>query len=452
VILDDQGRVADANPEYVRLTGRQRLDEVLGHSVLEWTAPHDLERNDSEVRKCLEQSFVRHLEIDYVTPSGEVIPIEVNASVFRAAGAVQLLSLCRDMTERKQAQAELRESEDLHRTILQTALSGFWRVDLQCHLLEVNDSYCRMSGYSEQELLAMSVPDLEAAESPTNTAVHLQRIVAQGENHFESWHRRKDGSTFAVEVSVQYKTVAGGQVVAFLRDITARKQAEKRVQMFSHEIIAAREEERKQVSSVLHHDVGSLTVGISAHFDAIEQDLRSGKPKEALQWMKRTRKLFGESVTRLKALAVELRPPELDVIGLSAALRQYLSQVTERGGIRIHFRESLGRRRVPGGNATILFRVAQEALTNAITHGRAKQVDVDVRALKGEVTLTVHDNGKEFDPTEQMARPTSQMGLRVMREMALSAGGVFTVDSGQGKGTTVRVRLPIVDRRMRNAD
>ena len=350
-----------------------------------------------------------------------------------------------DITERNQAQAALRESAELHRIILRTAMHGFWRADLQGRLLEVNKAYCRMSGYSEQELLAMSIPDLEVAESPAETAAHMQRVAAQGENRFESWHRRKDGSTFPLEISIQYKAIAGGQVVAFLNDITERKQAEKRVQLFSQEIIAAREEDRKQVSSVLHHDVGSLTVGISAHFDEIEQELRSGKPEEALRWMKRTRKLFTESVARLKAVAVGLRPPELDVIGLSAALRQYFSLAPKRGGVRIHFKEALGRRRVVGDAATILFRVAQEALTNAITHGRAKRVDVDIRALKGEIRLTVHDNGREFDPTKQMAQPTSQIGLHVMREMALSAGGVCTVDSGRGKGTTVRLRLPIAD-------
>jgi signal transduction histidine kinase len=241
---------------------------------------------------------------------------------------------------------------------------------------------------------------------------------------------------------------AQGEVLGAIvvnQDITERKQAEKRMQMFSQEIIAAREEERKRVASVLHHDVGSLAVGIAAHLDALEADLRSGKPREALKWMKRTRKLFDESVVRLKKLAIELRPPELDVLGLCAALRQYFAQVTERGGTQIHFRETLGRRRVSGNTATILFRVAQEALTNALKHSRAKQVNVDLRASKEEVTLSVHDNGKGFNPSEQTARATSRMGLRVMREMATAAGGVFTVDSGRGKGTTVRVRLPIAD-------
>ena len=308
-----------------------------------------------------------------------------------------------------------------------------------------------MIGYSLKELRKIGVKGIEAIDKQEAIEQRIQRICETGSARFEPKHLCKDGRVIDVEASVNLMK-GPDRLFVFMRDITERKQAEQRVQMFSQEIIAAREEERKQVSSVLHHDVGSLTVGISSHFDAIEQDLRSGKPGEALKWMNRTRKLFDESVARLKQLAIELRPPELDVLGLRAALRQHFAQVTQRGRTRIHFRETLGRRRVSGDTATILFRVAQEALTNAIRHGHATRVDVDLRASKEEVTLRVRDNGKGFDPSELTAQVTSQMGLRVMRELALSAGGVFTVDSGRGKGTTVRVRLPIADRGSRIAD
>ena len=84
--------------------------------------------------------------------------------------------------------------------------------------------------------------------------------------------------------------------------------------------------------------------------------------------------------------------------------------------------------------------------------GEASDGTEVLKAAKKEITLTVHNDGKEFEPSEQMARTTSQMGLRVMREMALSGGGDFTIDSGQGRGTTVRLRLPIADCGMGNAD
>ena len=101
VIVDDQGLVIDANQEYAHLTGRQEVADVLGHRVLEWTAPHDLERSASEVSKCIEQGFVRNLELDYVTPSGQFTRIEINATVLRASGTLRILTLCRDITERK---------------------------------------------------------------------------------------------------------------------------------------------------------------------------------------------------------------------------------------------------------------------------------------------------------------------------------------------------------------
>jgi len=232
------------------------------------------------------------------------------------------------------------------------------------------------------------------------------------------------------------------RVPAVSDNITERKQAQKRAQVFSQKIAAAQVEERRLVSVALHHDVGSMAVGISAYLDAIEEDLRSKEPGKALKWLARTRTLFDKSVARLKGLAVELRPPALDILGLSPALRQYFSEITKHRGVRIHFRAAERGNRVTANAATILFRVAQEAVTNAIKHGHAKQVDVDLTTSKAEIRLTARDNGKGFDSAKQKAQRTSELGLRLMREMAASAGGAFTVDSRPGKGTTVRVRLP----------
>ncbi len=126
--------------------------------------------------------------------------------------------------ERQQAEEALRDSEERHRTILQTAMDGFWLVDMQGRLLEVNETYCRMSGYIAQDLLTMRIFDLEAAETADDTAFRIQKIMEQGKDRFETRHRRKDGAVFDVEVSVQYRP--GQCLVAFLQDITERKRAE----------------------------------------------------------------------------------------------------------------------------------------------------------------------------------------------------------------------------------
>jgi two-component system sensor histidine kinase/response regulator len=136
--------------------------------------------------------------------------------------AERTAELQQELAERKRAEAALRASEERNRSILRTALDGFWRVDLHGHLLEVNDAYCAMSGYSEAELLGMSIADLEAGETPAETAAHMQRIVREGSGRFESRQRRKDGSPFDVQVSVQYRPDDGGGFVVFVADITDR--------------------------------------------------------------------------------------------------------------------------------------------------------------------------------------------------------------------------------------
>jgi PAS domain S-box-containing protein len=119
-----------------------------------------------------------------------------------------------------------KRSDERHRTILQTTMDGVWAVDMQGQLVEVNDSYCRMSGYSTQELLALNISSLDTCEKPEDTASRIEQIRLHGSALFESRHLRKDGSQFDVEVSTRYVTSNGGQIVAVIRDISARKQAE----------------------------------------------------------------------------------------------------------------------------------------------------------------------------------------------------------------------------------
>lgn len=131
---------------------------------------------------------------------------------------------------RKHTEELLRKEDERRLSILKTAMDGFWLMNKDGHLLEVNDTYCRMSGYTEQELLSMNVCDLEDMKNERDILIHLEKIKAVGEDRFETRHRRKDGSTFDIEVSVQYQAGEGGQFVAFIHDITQRKLAEKALQ------------------------------------------------------------------------------------------------------------------------------------------------------------------------------------------------------------------------------
>ena len=137
---------------------------------------------------------------------------------------IGVLGIAHDITAIRLTEQALREREDQYWAILQTAIDGFLLVNVEGRILEVNDAYCRMSGYSSDELRKMRIFDLEATETSDATTAHIKQMASQGEDRFESRHRRKDGSVFDVAVSVQYRLVNGGAFVSFVQDITERKR------------------------------------------------------------------------------------------------------------------------------------------------------------------------------------------------------------------------------------
>jgi PAS domain S-box-containing protein len=152
--------------------------------------------------------------------------LSVSAEPIELDNKQHIIVALSDVTERKRAEETLHASEERHRAIIQTAQDGFWIVDMQKRLIQVNDSYCRMSGYSVDELLAMKISDLEAVESTVEIEAHNEKIISQGGDRFETRHRRKDGSLFDLEASIQYRTEAEGSFICFFHDITERKRNE----------------------------------------------------------------------------------------------------------------------------------------------------------------------------------------------------------------------------------
>ncbi len=138
--------------------------------------------------------------------------------------------IAHDITERKRAEEALRLTATKYSTILETVQSGFWLLDMEGRLLEVNDAYCRMSGYSRDELLRMRIKDLEAKENQEDILARIKTVCECGHDHFESHHRRKDGTDFDVDICSSYLDIEGGRFAVFIWDISARKQAEQALQ------------------------------------------------------------------------------------------------------------------------------------------------------------------------------------------------------------------------------
>ncbi len=124
VIIDTDDRVLDANPEYVRLTGYHTLEEIIGRSVVEWTAGYEKEKNAEAVKKCARDGYIRNLEIDYVDSTGKIIPVEINATVVQTKGTPRILTVCRDITVRKAAEEAVAEALEVNRAIVNSSPVG----------------------------------------------------------------------------------------------------------------------------------------------------------------------------------------------------------------------------------------------------------------------------------------------------------------------------------------
>jgi PAS domain S-box-containing protein len=196
VIIDSLGRVIDANPEYIRLTGHSGLEEIAGRNVLEWTADYDKEKNRDAIRQCVREELIRNLEIDYTDASGNITPIEINATVIRSGGSFQILTLCRDISARRKIQSELQESEQKYRTLVEHTQDGVFIVQND-RLVFYNSKFAEMAGYSEDELIGHPITEMIAPEDREMVLSRHQERIA-GKRLPESYEfsvLRKDGTT-----------------------------------------------------------------------------------------------------------------------------------------------------------------------------------------------------------------------------------------------------------------
>lgn len=214
-LTDMQGRLLDANEAYAKMSG-YTVGELTRLHIRDLEAKEHSEETRAHIEKLMAEGYDR-FETRHRHKDGHEIDIEVSTTYM--AEQQQLFVFSRDISERKQAAAVL----ERYKLVIDAAMDGFWVTDLKGILLEVNESYARMTGYEAEELVGMHISQLEALEQAEDVREHIQKIMAQGYDQFETRHRRKDGSEIDIEISVNY-LASRQQLFVFCRDISERKQ------------------------------------------------------------------------------------------------------------------------------------------------------------------------------------------------------------------------------------
>jgi len=449
LILDARGRVIDANPEYVRISGHSRLKEIQGRAVTEWTAPYDLQRNLGELEKCVDLGFVRQLEIDYLHTDGRTIPVEINATCLDTPDGRRIVVLCRDVSERRQSQDALQQSHDELRAIYESIGDGLLVADRKtARLIRANAAICGMLGYAEEELLTKSITDLHP---PEVTAQIIEALRGNAPRHLPGRANvpmlRKDGSVFLADITGDTFAYQGQPcALGVFRDVTERHRAhealERERRTLQH-MLQASDHERQLIAYDIHDGLAQELAGAIMQFQIYELQ-KDASPEDAQRAFTGGVMLLKQAHAEARRLISGVRPPILDESGVMAAVSHLIHDPAYECQPAIELRTRVSFVRLPAVLENVIYRIVQEGLANARNHSQSPRIRVSLVQRKNRLRIEIRDWGVGFDP---LAVPESHFGLDGIRERARLLGGRCNIKSKPGRGTTVIVELPVTEQR-----
>ena len=227
------------------------------------------------------------------------------------------------------------------------------------------------------------------------------------------------------------------------------RHMQEQLRLLSRQLLSAQEEERKMISRELHDQIAQTLTGINVRLASLKTEDTLNN-KDLQKKISSTQRLVEKSVDIVHRFARELRPAVLDDLGLVPALHSFMKSFATRTGVRPSLTAFAAVEQLDTAKRTVLYRVAQEALTNVGRHAQASRVDVSIQKLRGDVRMEIKDNGKSFNVERTLhANGGKRLGLLGMRERLEMVGGSFSVESAPGNGTTIQAQIPLADVRAR---
>ncbi len=264
------------------------------------------------------------------------------------------------------------------------------------------------------------------------------------------WGLKANGEEFPIEVSIsRMETPSGLYLSVFLRDVTQRQRIEQallssrdELTRLSDALLREREQEKRHIAQELHDDIGQGLTALTMELSQLEAVLLSHSVDGAGH-INAMRNLIKAAFISLRRIASDLRPIMLDDLGLAAAVEWLTSDFMARYGIHVETRIDVGQQEFPAVMATVLFRAAQEALTNVAKHAHATGVLLELRCTQGQCSLVVQDNGVGALPERLAKGVPKRLGLLGMRERVRLLNGSVSIHTRPGEGLRLEVLVPL---------
>ncbi len=453
---DREGRLLFVNDAMCRILGTTR-EAMLGESLLQWVHPDDLAAVVAVIAAAQQPPYRVLIENRVATVRGWRWFEWEASGILDAEGRIQeFQNIGFDVTERKDAEQALQASEARYRSLVESGLELIARADPSGRLLFANDAYLQAFGYRREDVEAGRVNILphiheddrarvlesfQCVQQPPFRNVIASRVRINGTWRWFEWEQGvvRDEHGTITEIQGAGRDVTERRVAeeALRRSLEDLKRSEDTLRRLARRQADIREEERRRLGLDLHDNVCQELAAVSVLLEAAR--VREG---DGIEIERATRHLT-EVIEHLRLVGRDLRPMMLSDLGLTESLRAFTTKVSSLQR-RVSARFPTPIPRLDDETEIAVYRVAQEALGNALRHADARNIELVLRCDEARLLLEVRDDGRGFDRT---ARRTDSLGLASMEERALALGGRLEIVSDLGGGTAIRLECP---RKVRN--
>lgn len=340
--------------------------------------------------------------------------------------------------------------------VLDSAASGIIVTDNEGIIQYANHAFLKIFKYDKpEEIIGQNAAGLFVSDSIKEFA-DVRCIVEPGEGQIgEAVAEYKDGTRCSVEVSFSEATDKQGRIIgkmASFIDISKRKQAEKKfrksekkLRLLSRKMVESQENERKLVAKELHDSVGGNLSAIKFALEEKLDHMEDDPPSEVVSLEKIVANIK-DTITEVRRISNHLMPSMIEDLGVLATIRAFCRKQSDfYQNARITTQLDVNEDNIPDLLKITIFRVIQEALTNAFKHGQADKIHLSLVKDGDYIELFVTDNGCGFDPENIPSNPNSisGLGLKGMIDRAEICNGTFDISSEIGKGTQIKLTLPV---------
>jgi PAS domain S-box-containing protein len=440
VSIDERGMVIAWNPRAAGLFGWSE-QEALGQMLTDTIIPvkyREMHRRGIEHYLATGEGPILHrqIELSAINRRGDEFPIELTIIPVVRRNETSFTAFIRDISERIRAQAQLKESEEKFRNLVEKSLAGVYIIQ-DGKVRYINPAHQKIMGYSLQELQQIdSVEEfVHEADVPVFRSYHQPGIdPTLHHNQYGLRAIRKDGALVYLEITTSEIIYEGKPaLIGTMLDITERVEEEKRI---SRAVNEAQENERMQIGMELHDNVKQILAAALLTIDFVQAHLSDAKL--ARQSLGNLKNYTAEAIDELRRLSHQLAP----ALNKTGSFREQVKNLVRTMKADSLFvvdidvpDEAVG---LPMEVRTAFYRIVQEQMNNIVKYANARSVSIHLKVDPGKVVLTIRDDGNGFDPSLR----NNGIGLENLRRRAFVLGGTANIISRPGGGCQVRVTIP----------